>query len=402
MTVQHINIGPGTDPRHARAALFAAAQAGTVAIDDDTGVPYVLDNRQVKALLIDKRLVGGARAIFAMQDIPAGPLLDWYRTIMFTTEGPEHSRMRRLVGKAFTPRAIEGLREIAAALVEERLAPIGAEGSGDLMTALGDVPMQVMCALTGVPASDVPDFIDWVNDLGPVFGFMTPAQITAASAAISGILAYTLELRDRRHDAPGEDLMSALIAAEEDGDRLTREETAAMVANLLIGGHDTTSSQIGCTVLTLLMHPEAMAAVRADPEILAAATTETMRYEGAVGFTGREAIEPVEIGGVTFPAGSVLALTTMTANRDPAAWADADSFQPRRFLDPDTPRMLSFGGGPHTCLGAWLARMTLEEVVRGVSVLDPRMAVDPDEIEWVQVLGQSPARLPVSVNAPAT
>jgi cytochrome P450 len=398
MTVQHINIGPGTDPKVARAALFAAARAGSVTIDDDTRVPHALDNAQVKALLLDKRLVGGGRAVFEMQDIPPGRFPDWYLNIMFTTEGPEHSRMRRLVGKAFTPRAVDGLRAVAAALVEERLDAIRAGESGDLMAAFADVPTAVMCALLGVPCADVPRFIKWIDALGPIFGFMTPEQIAAAASAIEGLLDYTLELRDRRRDVPADDLISALIAAEEDGDRLTREETAAMVANLLVAGHDTTASQIGCSLLTLLTHPDVMAQVRADPAIIEAVVTETIRYEPSVPLTFRAVVEPVVLGEVDCPAGSLISLSTWTANRDPAVWADADSVQPRRFLDPDAPRMLSFGGGPHFCLGAWLARMTLEEVVRGVSALDPRLTVDPDDIEWVQVLGQNPAHLPVSVS----
>ncbi len=399
MTIQHINIGPGTDPKAARAALFAAARAGSVAIDDDTGVPYALDNAQVKALLLDKRLVGGGRAVFEMQHIPPGRFPDWYLGIMFTTEGPEHSRMRRLVGKAFTPRAIDGLREVAAALVAVRLDTIRVEGSGDLVALLADVPTAVMCALLGVPSADVSRFITWIDALGPIFSFMSPEQIAAAANAIEGLLDYTLELRDRRHDAPADDLISALIAAEEDGDRLTREETAAMVANLLVAGHDTTASQIGCALLTLLTHPETMADVRADPAIIDAVVTETIRYEPSVVSTARAVVEPVAVGEVDCPAGSLIILSTWMANRDPLVWADADSFQPRRFLDPDAPRMLSFGGGPHFCLGAWLARMTLEEVVRGVSALNPRLSVDPTDIGWVQVLGQNPARLPVSVTA---
>lgn len=150
-------------------------------------------------------------------------------------------------------------------------------------------------------------------------------------------------------------------------------------------------------MLRLLTHPESMAEVRAAPEILAAITTETMRYEAAVGQTGRAAAETLEIAGVACPAGSPILLTTMTANRDPAVWADADSFRPRRFMDPDAPCMLSFGGGPHHCLGVWLARMTLEEVVRGVSALDPKLTVDPADIAWVQVLGQNLAHLRVAV-----
>jgi cytochrome P450 len=399
MATQHFTITPSTDPKIARATVHAAARAGSIAINDDNGVPYALDNAQVKALLLDRRLVGGGRAVFEMQDIPPGRFPDWYLNIMFTTEGPEHNRMRRLVGKAFTPRAIDGLRDVAAALVAERLDPIRVDGSGDLMTALSDVPTAVMCALLGVPRADVPHFIAWVDALGPIFNFMTPDQITAAADAIEALLDYTLELHDRQKDAPADDLISALIAAEEDGDRLTREETAAMVANLLVAGHDTTASQIGCTLLTLLNHPQAMVDVRDDPEIIEALVTETIRYEPSVAATFRSVVEPLALGGIDCPTGSLIFLSTWTANRDPLVWPDADRFEPRRFLDPDAPRMLSFGGGPHFCLGAWLARMTLEEVVRGVSALDPRLTVDPDDIEWVRVLGENPARLPVTFNS---
>jgi cytochrome P450 len=397
MAIQHFTITPSTDPKVGRAAVFAAARAGSVAINDDNGVPYALDNAQVKALLLDRRLVGGGRAVFEMQDIPPGRFPDWYLNIMFTTEGLEHSRMRRLVGKAFTPRAIDELRDVAAALVEERLARIRAVGSGDLMAAFADLPTAVMCSLLGVPAADLPRFIAWIDALGPIFNFMVPEQITAAAEAIEGLLDYTLELRDRRHNAAANDLISALIAAEEDGDRLTREETAAMVANLLVAGHDTTASQIGCTLLTLLAHPQAMTDVRADPAIIESVVTETIRYEPSVPVTFRAVVEPIALGEVDCSPGSLVSLSTWTANRDPAVWDDSDSFQPRRFLDPDAPRMLSFGGGPHFCLGAWLARMTLEEVVRGVAALDPRLTVDTDDIAWVRVLGENPARLPVKV-----
>jgi cytochrome P450 len=171
-----------------------------------------------------------------------------------------------------------------------------------------------------------------------------------------------------------------------------------MVANLLVAGHDTTASQIGCTLLTLLTHPKAMADMRADPAIIESVVTETIRYEPSVPLTFRAVVEPVALGEVDCSRGSLISLSTWTANCDPAVWAEADRFEPRRFLDPDAPRMLSFGGGPHFCLGAWLARMTLEEVARGVAALDPRLTVDPDDIAWVRVLGENPAHLPVLVS----
>ncbi|MDX3910214.1 MAG: cytochrome P450 [Sphingobium sp.] len=397
MSIQQINVGPGTAPIVYRARLRDAVKTGRLAIDGDTGVTYVLRYNDIKPLLTDKRTIGGGRALFDMQNVPAGPLPDWFHSIMFSNEGPAHHRMRLLVQKAFTPRAIEGLRETAAKLVAERLAPIREAGTGDLMKALADLPMQMMCALIGAPSEDAPMLIDWVNDLGPIFGQMTPAQIAAASAAISQMLAYSIQLRSERLHTPASDLMTELIAAEEDGDRLTPDETAALVANLIIGGYDTTVSQIGCTVLTMITHPEAMADVDAHPEILDSAVSECFRYETGVPLTWREVIEPFEIDGTTCAKGSVLFVNMLTANRDPTAWPDADSFQPRRFMDPDAQRLIAFGGGMHHCLGSWLARMTIGEVIRGVSALRPTLAANPADLEWEQVLGQNPKHLPVFV-----
>jgi cytochrome P450 len=152
---------------------------------------------------------------------------------------------------------VERLRPIAAELVAEALSTLRRVGSGGLAAALAHVPMHVMCSLLGVPTKAVPDFIAWVNALSPAFGLMTPAQIVAAEAAITELLDYVRDLVDQRSHATADDLVSGLIRAEHDGERLTRDETVTMVVNLLVGGHDTKSSQIGCTLLTLLARPDA-------------------------------------------------------------------------------------------------------------------------------------------------
>src|SRR5262249_3852597 len=168
--------------------------------------------------------------------------------------------------------------------------------------------------------------------------------------------------------------MTALIRAEHDGDRLTRDETVTMVANLLVGGHDTTASQIGCTLLTVLTRPDAMAELQADPALLPLLVSETIRFEPSISLAMRTVVEPIEICGIERPAGAIVMCTLLTANRDPAVWRDPDAFVARRFAEPDAPRLFSFGGGPHYCLGAALARMTLEESVRGVAELAPKLA----------------------------
>jgi cytochrome P450 len=385
------------DPRQWTRMMLDAASRGATAIDEATEAIYVLRYRDIERLLHEPRLHGVGLSLFDAMGITEGTLRKWYGALMFTNDGDRHGRLRRLVSKAFTPRAVEQLRPIAAACVAEQLAALRRSGGGDLVAAFGHVPMHVMCALIGVPAAAVPDFIAWVDALSPVFLFMEPEQIARAEEAIIDLLAYVRDLVEQRSHIPADDLMTALTRAEHEGDRLTRDETVTMVANLLVGGHDTTGSQIGCTLLTLLARPSALAAVRAEPGRLASLVSETIRFEPSITFAPRTVVEPIEICGIERPPGTVVMCTFLTANRDPEVWHDPDWFVPHRFDEPDTPRLLSFGGGPHYCLGAALARTTLEECVRGVAELAPTLAVDPDSLEWSQVLGRSPASLPVTL-----
>jgi len=396
VTEQIIPASVAADPRAWTRWMLEAATRGDIAVDETTGTIHVLRYREIEALLHEPRLRGVGLSLFDLMGIADGPLRAWYGSLMFTNDGRAHDRLRRLVSKAFTPRAAEALRPLAAEGVAARIEGVRKAGGGDLVVAFAGLPMHVMCALVGVPAEDVPEFIAWVDALSPVFGLMEPDQIAAATTASTELLAYTGALRERRARAPAADLMTSLIRAEDEGDRLTRDETAAMVANLLVGGHDTTGSQIGCTLLALLARPHALAELRSDPSLLPSAVAETIRFEPAITGAPRTVAEPLEIGGSLRPAGALVMGSLLTANRDPAVWRDPDAFDPRRFAAPGAPRLLSFGGGPHYCLGAALARMTLEEVVRGVAALAPRLTADPDEIAWVQVLGRSPAQVPVA------
>lgn len=385
------------DPRSVRAAMREAARHAPVAIEESTGLVYILGYADSRRVLNDKDLKGGELALFDLVGLTEGPLRDWYAGIMFANDGDPHHRLRRLVGKAFTPGAVKTLRPIAAALVNERLERLKADGSGDLVELLHDVPMHVMCALLGVPSADVPRFLEWVDALTPVFVVMTPAQIEAATAALDALLEYTADLCRRREAEPASDLISELIAAEENGDRLTRDETAAMIANLLVAGHDTTASQTCCSSLTLLQRPDVMAMLRSNQNLLSSLTEETIRFEPSIVSSGRVPVSPYEVAGLTWPAGTFLMCTGITANRDPEIWDHPDEFLPDRFLASNAPKMMSFGAGAHFCLGAWLARMTLEEVVRGVCDLGPTLAADVDTLEWIAPLGAYPRSLPVTL-----
>ena len=244
-------------------------------------------------------------------------------------------------------------------------------------------------------------FVGWADALSVVFGFPSPEQADAATDALAHLNDYVDGLLDQREAAPGSDLVSALVAAEVEGERLTRGEVRTMVGNLIIAGHDTTGSQLGCTFLTLLRHPEEAAVLAGRPDLVASAVEETMRFEPSVAGIPRLPTEAIVVGGEDIAAGSLLILSTAAANREPGVWREPDRVDLLRFEQPGVPRLMSFGIGTHYCLGAALARMTLEEAVRVAFVAGPppRAAADLSDVTWRQVLGRSPAALPVTVEA---
>jgi cytochrome P450 len=174
-----------------------------------------------------------------------------------------------------------------------------------------------------------------------------------------------------------------------------------MVGNLIVGGHDTTGSQIGCSFLALLRNPDEAAPLAGRPELVAHAVEETMRYEPSISAIPRTATEDIDVSGVPISAGSLLLLSTAAANREPGVWDEPDVFRLTRFAQAGVPRLMSFGVGTHYCLGAALARMTLEESVRSVFAdgPPPKPVSDLDAVEWRQVLGRSPVSLPVAFGA---
>ena len=217
--------------------LSEAAQRGPLAVDVATGATVVLRQRDLEALAHDQRLEGIGLALFDMMGITDGPLRDWYSRLMFTTEGDYHRRTRSLVSRAFTPRSVQALRARAADMAADAVASVSQ--GGDLVAAFSTVATRLMCRLLGVPDSDIPVFVAWLDALSPVFAVMTPEQIAAATTAITELQRYVDELATRHSKDPGNDLITALLASEADGERLTRGEAVTMIANLLVAGHDT-------------------------------------------------------------------------------------------------------------------------------------------------------------------
>jgi cytochrome P450 len=265
------------------------------------------------------------------------------------------------------------------------------------------VPITVICTLIGVPDDRIADFVEYGDALSPVFGLMDPDQVAVAERAVVDLMVDVEAMIDSRLAERGDDLISALLDAEEAGDRLTHDEVVTMVGNLIVGGHDTTSGQVSCSLLTLLRHPEALDDLRSDPSLAGAVVNETIRYEPSITIVPRTVLETMEIGGIERPTGSMVFLASASASRDEDVWGDPDVFRPDRFTEPDTPKLLSFGSGPHYCLGAALARMTMEEVLLAAAraglgdTIVADVPIDADNIQWRQILGRSPARLPVTV-----
>jgi hypothetical protein len=217
-----------------------------------------------------------------------------------------------------------------------------------------------------------------------VFYVMTPEQISDATTAIDELKSYVDDLTKRRGDDAGPDLITALLASEDDGQRLTHAETVTMIANLLVAGHDTTGSQIPCSILVALQHLDELVGVDKNAGRLASAVTETMRLEPSIPIIPRTAIAPIELHGTTIPAGGMVFLCIAAACRDESAWSDPDDFDPDRFTRPDTPTLLNFGAGAHYCLGTALAKVAVNESVRAVVATDPplRLTEDPLDIPW--------------------
>ena len=381
-----------------------ARAAGASGVSVDTGAVVALHYDDVERLSHDPRLAGIGLSVFDLLGIGDGPLRHWYSSLMFTNEGDAHHRLRRLAARVFTPRSVERYRELAASLADDRLESLVDAGGGDLVDALVDVPITVICTLIGVPDDQIADFVEYGDALSPVFGLMDADQVAVAERAVVDLMADVEAMIDSRLAERGDDLISGLLDAEEAGDRLTHDEVVTMVGNLIVGGHDTTSGQVSCSLLTLLRHPEALDDLRSDPSLAGAVVNETIRYEPSITIVPRTVVETMEIGGIERPAGSMVFLASASASRDEQVWGDPDVFRPARFTEPDAPKLLSFGSGPHYCLGAALARMTMEEVLLAAAraglgdTIVADAPIDAESIEWRQILGRSPAHLPVTVS----
>ncbi|MCI3950023.1 MAG: cytochrome [Acidimicrobiales bacterium] len=291
---------------------------------------------------------------------------------------PDHTRLRRLVTKAFTPRTIERLRPRVQELVDDLLDARAGTGRIELVEDFAYlVPVQIISELLGVPPEDHERFKGWSRDLArgldPDF-ILPPEVVEKRKEAIDAFSAYFLELIAERRRAPQDDLLSALVAAEDAGDRLTERELLSTCTLLLVAGHETTVNLIANGTLALLRHPDELRRLRDDPSIARTAVEELLRFDPPVQLTARVALEDMEIGGQTLAKGTSAILLLGSANRDEAAFAEPDQLDVGRTDN----HHLAFGFGTHFCLGAPLARLEGEVALTTLVQRFPGLALATD------------------------
>src|SRR3989441_5842098 len=335
----------------------------------------------VVAALRDPRLAKEAIASFVAArfgaPVPAMGLS------MLDRDPPDHTRLRGLVSKAFTPRVVEGLRPRIQQIVYGLLEGVAAKRSMDLIEEFAyPIPVAVICEMLGVPIEDHERFKGWSLDIarGLDLIWLGPdSEVGRRSVTARQALAeYFRGLIAQRRAAPRSDMLSGLIAAEEAGDKLNETELLATCILLLIAGHETTVNLIGNGTLALLRHPDQMRRLREDPSLIASAVEELLRYDSPVQRTGRIVYEDVTIGGKTIPKGSLTVGLLGAANRDPAHFPDPDRLDIAR----GAMHHLAFGWGIHFCLGAPLARLEGQIAIGTLLRRLPRLALASEHLEW--------------------
>jgi cytochrome P450 len=275
--------------------------------------------------------------------------------VMLFKDPPDHTRLRTLVNKAFTPRVVEKMRVRVQEIVDDLLDEAVPRGEMDVISDFAyPLPVRVIAEMLGVPPEDRDRFKGWSRGVAPILDPMISDEVFFKVAEAGLALAmYFDELVATRRAQPRDDLVSELIAAEDQGDKLTEEELRATLILLLVAGHETTMNLIGNGLYALFRNPDEMERLRADTALGKTAVEELLRYDGPVHLTARTALEDVEVGGVAVEAGEMCVVVLGAANRDPDQFPDPDRLDVGRGHN----RHIAFSAGGHFCVGATLARL---------------------------------------------
>jgi cytochrome P450 len=350
--------------------------------------PELLTCELVRTVLRDSRFTTPQGIGLVVQGITSGPVWDRVCRLLISLDGAEHHRLRRLVSRAFTPRAAERMRTACIDVITELVDQHAAAGRCDVVADIAQpYPIPIICALLGAPREDWRLFSGWATDISKAFGTNVAEEESAIVQAWEHLDAYIEELIARRRKNLGDELISELIRAEDDGDRLTHDELVSLAAILLNAGTDTTRNQLAAAVQVLCAHPGQWALLAEHPELAPQAVEELIRHSPIIFAALRVAAEDVELGGTLIPAGTIVVANTASANRDPAVYHDPERLDITRKAPP---ALMTFGGGVHYCLGAHLARVELREALRVITRRMPN----------ARRAGPAPWKLPTELSGP--
>jgi cytochrome P450 len=310
---------------------------------------------------------------------------------------PDHTRLRRLVSKAFTPKMVQELRPRIQDLVDDALDAMAARGQADVIADLAfPLPFTVISEMLGMPDGNRDEVRGWSHTLTKTLDpILSPEEVEASIAAANKMMAHIEDVLAWKREHPADDLLSGLLAAEDEGDRLSQVELLDQVILLYIAGHETTVNLIGNATLALLRHPDQLAQLRSDPELDAGAVEELLRYDSPVQFSRRITTADLDVDGTTIPAGTFTLTCLGSANHDDARWGPtADELDITR---PDAGQHMSFGNGIHHCLGSSLARTEAQVAIGSLVRRFPDLDLEGEPKRNGRVVLRGLEKLPVSV-----
>src|SRR3954470_9728026 len=336
----------------------------------------VLEREAAEVFLRSRSTTFPGRKLAELFGIESGPLAEELRRNILCIDGDDHRRLRNLVNPAFTPRAADRWRPAMRTYLEQLWEAVRSDGRCEFVEAFAKpYPSLMIATVMGAPLSDAPRLHHWSNLIQRQFdGPSLMTERAAIERACEEFYAWAGELLARRRDEPSDDLISTLIAARYEGDRLSDTELVNLVLNVLVGGVDTTQSQLAHGIRLLAQHPGQWEQLAAQPELVPRAVDEILRFEPIVPFTARMTLEDVEFRDVTFPEGTVVMVAAFTATREPEVIDAPDEFDIT--ADRGSDRPLTFGAGVHYCLGANLARAELQEALAFLAPRLPGLRLD--------------------------